>query len=105
MFVLQSNLHVSELQFIVNFRVYKEHFIHAKYDRREFVTPGGTAHYESGRKDGFLWKRGKDDSQFKKRRFILNAEEGTLKYYVKPDVSISVISMPFKLWLLAITPG
>jgi len=76
-------------------RAYKEHFIHAKYARKEFETEGGTAHYETGRKDGKLWKRGKDDKQFKLRRFILNAEEGTLKYYVKPDVSCSVMYISF----------
>ncbi|CAK8695437.1 unnamed protein product [Clavelina lepadiformis] len=66
-------------------QVYKEHFIHSKYDRKEFISEGGTSHYEKGAKDGFLWKRGKDGKQFKLRRFVLNAEEGTLKYYVKPE--------------------
>ena len=68
--------------------MYKEHFIHAKYERREFTTSEGTAHYEVGFKDGFLWKRGKDDKQFKQRRFVLNVAEGTLKYFVKPEVSM-----------------
>jgi len=84
---LANNIQKRQLIMVLFCRVYKEHFIHAKYELKEFTTPGGTAHYESGRKDGFLWKRGKDDKQFKKRRFVLNTEEGTLKYYVKPDVS------------------
>nr|CAB3220006.1 Arf-GAP with dual PH domain-containing protein 1 [Phallusia mammillata] len=66
-------------------QVYKEHFIHAKYDRKEFETMGGTAHYETGTKTGKLWKRGKEDKQFKPRKFVLNTEEGTLKYYIKDD--------------------
>ena len=68
--------------------MYKEHFIHAKYARKEFLSPNGIARYEVGNKDGFLWKRGKDDKQYKQRRFVLNVAERTLKYYVKPDVSI-----------------
>nr|NP_001071906.1 zinc finger protein [Ciona intestinalis]XP_018673381.1 zinc finger protein isoform X2 [Ciona intestinalis]BAE93292.1 zinc finger protein [Ciona intestinalis] len=66
-------------------QAYKEHFIHAKYERKEFATPGGCAHYETGMKEGMLWKRGKDGKQFKQRRFVLNMDEGTLKYFVKPD--------------------
>lgn len=67
--------------------MYKEHFIHAKYERREFTSAHGTEHYEVGAKDGFLWKRGRDDKQFKLRRFVLNVAEKSLKYYVKPEVS------------------
>jgi len=66
--------------------MYKEHFILSKYERREFASPTGTAHYENGFKDGFLFKRGKDGKQYKRRRFVLNFAERTLKYYVKPEV-------------------
>uniref|UniRef100_H2YRK5 ArfGAP with dual PH domains 1 n=1 Tax=Ciona savignyi TaxID=51511 RepID=H2YRK5_CIOSA len=66
-------------------QVYKEHFIHGKYERKEFASPGGCAHYETGKKEGYLWKRGKDGKQFKQRKFVLNMDEGTLKYFIKPD--------------------
>ena len=66
--------------------MYKEHFISSKYDHKEFASPSGTDHYQNGHKDGFLWKRGKDDRQYKKRRFVLNVAERTLKYYIKPEV-------------------
>ncbi|XP_073875083.1 arf-GAP with dual PH domain-containing protein 2 isoform X17 [Macaca fascicularis] len=36
-----------------------------------------------GNREGFLWKRGRDNSQFLRRRFVLLAREGLLKYYTK----------------------
>lgn len=79
-------------------RVYKEHFIHAKYARKEFETEGGTAHYEIGNKTGQLWKRGKEDKQFKPRRFVLNTDEGTLKYYIKQDVRVQFVVYDILCW-------
>lgn len=69
-------------------RVFKEQFIEAKYSRKEFVAAGGPAHYEKGHKVGNLYKRGKEDNQYKIRKFVLNADEGTLKYFIKQDVRI-----------------
>ncbi|OWK14999.1 ADAP2, partial [Cervus elaphus hippelaphus] len=36
-------------------------------------------------REGFLWKRGRDNAQFLKRRFVLLAREGLLKYYTKEE--------------------
>uniref|UniRef100_A0A8D0L4E0 ArfGAP with dual PH domains 2 n=1 Tax=Sphenodon punctatus TaxID=8508 RepID=A0A8D0L4E0_SPHPU len=55
--------------------VLKEQWIRDKYERQEFVA---TSSHE-----GFLWKRGRDNRQFLKRRFVLSVREGLLKYYTK----------------------
>ncbi|XP_055257369.1 arf-GAP with dual PH domain-containing protein 2 isoform X3 [Moschus berezovskii] len=39
----------------------------------------------AGNREGFLWKRGRDNAQFLKRRFVLLAREGLLKYYTKEE--------------------
>ena len=41
----------------------------------------------AGNREGFLWKRGRDNAQFLRRRFVLLAREGLLKYYTKEEVS------------------
>nr|KAF6454538.1 ArfGAP with dual PH domains 2 [Rousettus aegyptiacus] len=38
-----------------------------------------------GNREGFLWKRGRDKAQFLRRRFVLLAREGLLKYYTKEE--------------------
>ncbi|XP_073166685.1 arf-GAP with dual PH domain-containing protein 2 isoform X3 [Lepidochelys kempii] len=52
------------------------------------------AEASAGSREGFLWKRGRDSRQFLKRRFLLSATEGVLKYYTKeskgPKAVISV---------------
>lgn len=61
-----------------------EQWIRAKYERKEFVqasTNRGNRPYESGRKEGFLWKRGKEDKRYQRRWFVLDASENTLRYY------------------------
>lgn len=40
-----------------------------------------------GNREGFLWKRGRDNAQFLRRRFVLLSREGLLKYYTKEEVS------------------
>jgi hypothetical protein len=62
--------------------VIREQWIRAKYERQEFVE-GSKPTYLSGRKEGYMWKRGKDDKHFQRRRFILDASENTLRYYNK----------------------
>ncbi|XP_011923228.1 PREDICTED: arf-GAP with dual PH domain-containing protein 2 isoform X5 [Cercocebus atys] len=62
--------------------VLKEQWIRAKYERREFMADGETISLP-GNREGFLWKRGRDNSQFLRRRFVLLAREGLLKYYTK----------------------
>ncbi|KAM7146306.1 arf-GAP with dual PH domain-containing protein 2 isoform 3-T5 [Macrochelys suwanniensis] len=78
--------------------VLKEQWIRAKYEREEFVATsvchetGSSA--SAGSREGFLWKRGRDSRQFLKRRFVLSAREGVLKYYTKeskgPKAVISI---------------
>ncbi len=43
-----------------------------------------------GYREGFLWKRGRDNGQFLSRKFILSEREGALKYFNKQDVSLYV---------------
>ncbi|XP_054565301.1 arf-GAP with dual PH domain-containing protein 2 isoform X2 [Eptesicus fuscus] len=62
--------------------VLKEQWIRAKYERQEFMADGKTISL-SGNREGFLWKRGRDNAQFLRRRFVLLAREGLLKYYTK----------------------
>ncbi|KAM9457292.1 arf-GAP with dual PH domain-containing protein 1-like isoform 4-T4 [Clarias gariepinus] len=38
-----------------------------------------------GYREGFLWKRGRDNSQFLSRKFILSEREGAMKYFNKHD--------------------
>ena len=76
-------------QIFVGYRILHEQWIRAKYERKEFIGTA-TQTYLSGHKEGYLWKRGKDDKHFKKRRFVLDATENTLKYFTKDDVGIYV---------------
>lgn len=41
----------------------------------------------AGYREGFLWKRGRDNGQFLSRKFVLSEREGALKYFNKNDVS------------------
>lgn len=41
----------------------------------------------TGYREGFLWKRGRDNGQYLSRKFILSEREGVLKYFNKHDVS------------------
>nr|XP_006125291.1 arf-GAP with dual PH domain-containing protein 2 isoform X1 [Pelodiscus sinensis]XP_025041486.1 arf-GAP with dual PH domain-containing protein 2 isoform X1 [Pelodiscus sinensis] len=75
--------------------VLKEQWIRAKYEREEFVA-SSVCHEtgSSGSREGFLWKRGRDSRRFLKRRFLLSAWDGVLKYYTKesrgPKAVISI---------------
>ncbi|XP_032136828.1 arf-GAP with dual PH domain-containing protein 2 isoform X7 [Sapajus apella] len=64
--------------------VLKEQWIRAKYERREFMADGEAISLP-GNREGFLWKRGRNNSQFLRRRFVLLAREGLLKYYTKEE--------------------
>lgn len=59
-----------------------EQWIRAKYEREEFCHPERQS-YLSGTMEGFLMKRGKEDSKYQLRKFILSENEDTLKYHVK----------------------
>ncbi|XP_068193296.1 arf-GAP with dual PH domain-containing protein 1-like [Antennarius striatus] len=63
----------------------REQWIRAKYDRKEFVSVDRQEPYLSGYREGFLWKRGRDNGQYLSRKFILSEREGVLKYYNKHD--------------------
>ncbi|XP_072501085.1 arf-GAP with dual PH domain-containing protein 2 isoform X2 [Notamacropus eugenii] len=64
--------------------VLKEQWIRAKYERQEFVA-GSLTWTISGNREGFLWKRGRDNGQYLKRKFVLLTREGFLKYYTKEE--------------------
>lgn len=87
-----------------------EQWIQAKYDRKEFVkgSPSSAGKiYENGRKEGFLWKRGKEDRRFQRRLFVLDESENTLRYYNSENMqepkgtyrldSLNIVLVPFKL--------
>ena len=66
-------------------RVLVEQWIRAKYEREEFCHPERQNHYVSGFMEGFLMKRGKEDSRYHPRKFVLCEAEDTLKYHVKEN--------------------
>ncbi|XP_069728615.1 arf-GAP with dual PH domain-containing protein 2 isoform X2 [Phaenicophaeus curvirostris] len=75
--------------------VLKEQWIRAKYEREEFVaTRVCQDPCSAGSHEGFLWKRGRESKYFQKRRFLLSAREGVMKYYTKeakgPKATISI---------------
>lgn len=41
--------------------------------------------YMNGFMEGYLMKRGKEDSKYQPRKFVLSEAEDTLKYYVKEN--------------------
>ncbi|KAK9720479.1 putative GTPase activating protein for Arf [Popillia japonica] len=59
-----------------------EQWIRAKYQREEFCHPEKQT-YINGYKDGYLKKRGKEDSAYHPRKFVLSESDDTLKYFVK----------------------
>lgn len=76
------------------FRVLREQWIRAKYERNEFMDQDKQP-YTSGHKTGYLWKRGKEDAKFQSRLFVLSEDENVLKYYNKQDVSLSLVTLSF----------
>ncbi|XP_064378768.1 arf-GAP with dual PH domain-containing protein 2 isoform X2 [Dromaius novaehollandiae] len=72
--------------------VLREQWIRAKYEREEFVaTQVCQDPCSAGSREGFLWKRGRESRHFQKRRFILSAGEGVMKYYTKESKSPKAI--------------
>ncbi|XP_041673014.1 arf-GAP with dual PH domain-containing protein 1 [Cheilinus undulatus] len=63
----------------------REQWIRAKYEREEFMCVEKQEPYSAGYREGFLWKRGRDNGQFLSRKFILSEREGVLKYFNKQD--------------------
>ncbi|XP_013387548.1 arf-GAP with dual PH domain-containing protein 1 isoform X2 [Lingula anatina] len=65
-------------------QVLREQWIRGKYERMEFTNPEKQT-YLSGYKEGYLWKQGKDDSKFMKRRFVLSENDNKLVYFNKEN--------------------
>uniref|UniRef100_A0A8C2GRC3 ArfGAP with dual PH domains 1 n=1 Tax=Cyprinus carpio TaxID=7962 RepID=A0A8C2GRC3_CYPCA len=72
-------------------RILREQWIRAKYERQEFIHIEKQEPYSAGYREGFLWKRGRDNGQFLSRKFILSEREGALKYFNKHDVKPKAI--------------
>ncbi|XP_053563424.1 arf-GAP with dual PH domain-containing protein 2 isoform X2 [Bombina bombina] len=66
-----------------DYTVLKEQWIRAKYERKEF-TSNRRSVYDTAHKEGMLWKRGRDNGQFLRRKFVFS--EGLLKYYTRDDI-------------------
>ncbi|XP_075889952.1 arf-GAP with dual PH domain-containing protein 1-like isoform X2 [Nelusetta ayraudi] len=66
-------------------KLLREQWIRAKYERNEFEFIEKQEPYSAGYREGFLWKRGRDNGQFLSRKFILAEREGALKYFNKQD--------------------
>uniref|UniRef100_A0A8B9KTI4 ArfGAP with dual PH domains 1 n=1 Tax=Astyanax mexicanus TaxID=7994 RepID=A0A8B9KTI4_ASTMX len=66
-------------------RLLREQWIRARYERNEFIYVERQEPYSAGYREGFLWKRGRDNGQFLSRKFILSEREGALKYFNKHD--------------------
>ncbi|KAK2829239.1 hypothetical protein Q7C36_017229 [Tachysurus vachellii] len=66
-------------------QVLREQWIRAKYERNEFIYVERQEPYSAGYREGFLWKRGRDNGQFLSRKFILSEREGAMKYFNKHD--------------------
>ncbi|XP_058013658.1 arf-GAP with dual PH domain-containing protein 1 isoform X3 [Ahaetulla prasina] len=63
----------------------REQWIRAKYEREEFIFTEKQEPYSAGYREGYLWKRGRDNGQFLSRKFVLSEREGALKYYNRND--------------------
>ncbi|XP_044269588.1 arf-GAP with dual PH domain-containing protein 1-like [Tribolium madens] len=77
-----------------------EQWIRAKYQREEFCQSQRLV-YVSGYMEGFLMKRGKEDSRYHSRKFVLSEAENTLKYFVrekkspKAELEVSELNVVF----------
>uniref|UniRef100_A0A8C6KPD6 ArfGAP with dual PH domains 1 n=1 Tax=Nothobranchius furzeri TaxID=105023 RepID=A0A8C6KPD6_NOTFU len=68
-----------------NCELLRDQWIRAKYERKEFMFLEQQEPYSAGYREGFLWKRGRDNGQYLNRKFILSEREGVLKYFNKND--------------------
>ncbi|KAI4471164.1 arf-gap with dual ph domain-containing protein 1-like protein [Holotrichia oblita] len=74
--------HAAQVLQPLDSQVLIEQWIRAKYQREEFCHPEKQT-YINGYKDGYLKKRGKEDSAYHPRKFVLSESDDTLKYFVK----------------------
>ncbi|XP_076823129.1 uncharacterized protein LOC143469349 isoform X1 [Clavelina lepadiformis] len=63
--------------------IIREQFVLAKYLREEFKDVSQQSAYNQGSKTGTLFKRGKDNEKFLRRKFVLKEPEGSLQYFIK----------------------
>ncbi|XP_014805345.1 PREDICTED: arf-GAP with dual PH domain-containing protein 2 [Calidris pugnax] len=74
--------------------ILKEQWIRAKYERQEFVAARICQDpCSAGTREGFLWKCGRKIKRFRKRRFVLSAREGVMKYYTKFGDPKAIVSI------------
>ncbi|XP_078387979.1 arf-GAP with dual PH domain-containing protein 1 isoform X2 [Cetorhinus maximus] len=66
-------------------QVLREQWIRSKYERKDFIEANKLLAYATGYREGFLWKRGRDNGQFLNRKFVLSEADGILKYFAKND--------------------
>ncbi|XP_068193181.1 arf-GAP with dual PH domain-containing protein 1 isoform X3 [Antennarius striatus] len=69
--------------------VLRDQWIKAKYDRMEFTEEpkNPPLPYTTGFHEGILWKKGKKNMRFLKRRFVLSQKAFTLSYFNKENES------------------
>ncbi|XP_068193180.1 arf-GAP with dual PH domain-containing protein 1 isoform X2 [Antennarius striatus] len=67
--------------------VLRDQWIKAKYDRMEFTEEpkNPPLPYTTGFHEGILWKKGKKNMRFLKRRFVLSQKAFTLSYFNKEN--------------------
>ncbi|KAM6904999.1 arf-GAP with dual PH domain-containing protein 2 [Xenentodon cancila] len=72
-----------------DYSILREQWIRAKYERKEFTgeTKYPPLSYATGFHEGLLWKKGKENTQFLRRKFVLSERDFTLTYYNKEDES------------------
>ncbi|KAL9956762.1 hypothetical protein ACROYT_G038294 [Oculina patagonica] len=63
--------------------VLREQWIRAKYERKEFIDGAPEPKYLTGSLRGYLRKKGKEDSSWNLRLFVLSAAENSLAYFIK----------------------
>ena len=80
-----------------------EQWIKAKYELQEFMEDE-KQQYLCGHKEGYLWKRGKDDKKYNKRKFVLNESANELKYFVKEDSDKAKATLRIDELNMAIVP-
>ncbi|CAL4115411.1 unnamed protein product, partial [Meganyctiphanes norvegica] len=61
-----------------------EQWIRAKYERQEFIHVDKQT-YTKGTMDGTLMKKARDENKYYPRKFVLSAQDNTLKYYNKEN--------------------
>lgn len=72
--------------FLFPFRVLREQWIRAKYERLEFQNSERQS-YLKDNKTGYLLKRGRDDGKFNSRKFQLFSRDNQLIYFTREGVS------------------